>query len=282
MISKVAEVLIGRLLLSPVFVVGTGRSGTSVLLRGLSLHPEILPALGEAPFLRDVGELVNTLEFSVASDYYMKNLNVSKRYLRRHLRRLCFEYVHGPYYGLGGEEGAWRGGRKLAGARRWCAKTFPEESGYRGLRQLYPNSKFVYIIRNGIEVVHSRTRFEGFRHLDFDAQCRAWADSIGYFGYLNDAEAAISVHHENLVGDPESLFRAIFDFIGVGFDEAPVQFVSKNLMHPLDEATKTNVEVQQAFEMRQPVYRDWTLEQRAIFKEIAGDAMRVAGYEIPF
>lgn len=282
MMNRLVELLLGNLLDSPVFVVGAGRSGTSVLLRGLSLHPEILPAEAEAPFVRDVGEFVNTLEFSSSSDYYLKNLNISRDYLYRYLRRLCFECVHGPYYGLGGTWGVWRRVVDFARVRRWCAKTFPEESGYRGLKQLYPNARFVYIIRSGMEVVHSRTRFRGFRHLDFDVQCRAWADSIGCFGYLNEAEAAISVRHEDLVSDPESFLRAIFSFIGVDFCDRPVEFVNSNLVHPLDEGTKSNIEVRQTFELRPPAYEDWTPEQCATFKEIAGEAMGEAGYEMPF
>lgn len=37
----------------PVFVIGTGRSGTTVLLEALGAHPNLLAAWGEAPLIKD-------------------------------------------------------------------------------------------------------------------------------------------------------------------------------------------------------------------------------------
>jgi hypothetical protein len=227
---------------------------------------------------------VDSVEYSDERDYYEKTLNYPKDYLYKHLRRLCFEYVAGPNFGLDSPaaENSWQHGKSMLRKRRWCAKTFPTADEYRGLVKLYPNARFVYIVRNGINVVHSRTKFPGFRHLDFAAHCETWAKSIEVFGFFWSASNAISVRQEELINDPEGLFRKVFDFTDLDYDEKPADFVRNNLVIPLDQPTQTGIDVKQVFEARRSPFESWTPEQRRTFKEIAGDAMGKAGYEIAF
>lgn len=282
--DRIGELVTRRCILHPVFVVGAGRSGTSILLKALGLHPLILPTWGEASLIGLFAAFGEALEFSDSKDYHAKNLNVPKDYLYQHLRRLCFEYVMGPHYGLGDTtvRALIRDSISIRQKRHWCAKTFPQVSEYGGLLQLYPGVKFIYIIRNGINVVHSRTEYHGFRHLDFETQCQAWAEAIDIFHFLVTAEAALEVRHERLVADPEGFFHDVFGFVGVDYHEEPVSFVRNNMVVQMDGRSKAGVEVRQVFESRKPPYESWTPEQRAAFKDVAGDAMRKVGYEIPF
>jgi hypothetical protein len=244
----------------------------------------VLPTWGEAPLIRLFAAFGEALEFSDLKDYYSKSLNVPEGYLYKELRRLCFEYVMGPHYGLGNTtlRSLIRRDTSILHKRRWCAKTFPRVNEYGGLLLLYPGARFVYIVRNGINVVHSRTKYRGFRDLDFETQCRTWAMAIEDFRFLASAEAAIQVRHEQLVTEPNGFFQEVFDFVGIGYHEKPVSFVQNNMVIPLDEPSRAGVDVKEVFESRRPPYEDWTAEQRSIFRSVAGDAMRETGYEIPF
>ena len=160
----------GRLLSAPFFhrpiiVVGASRSGTSVLLQALGRHPLIYALRGEAPFLTSMGGAAHLFEHAHGRKYYMESLKTSKEYLFDQLRRLGFEAAAGPNYGLR-RLGADMFSRRESplGRQYWGAKTFPTEAVARGLISLYPAVKFVYIVRNGADVVQSRTKFEGFRH----------------------------------------------------------------------------------------------------------------------
>jgi hypothetical protein len=254
------------------------------MLRSIGLHPHVLPAEGEAPLIRRFGTLVHSIEHSEERDYDIPSMNVSRRYLYSHLRRLCFEYVMGPHYGFAKlkAEARFRRDIHVLGKHRWCAKTFPTLQEYQGLLQLFPGIKLVYIIRNGLDVVHSRTKFHGFRHLDFSSHCQTWAESIRAFRYLVDLEHAMQVRHEELVTDPASLFTKVFDFLGLPYHERPVSFVTSNQVIPLDQPTQAGVDVRAVFEARKPPYEAWTDEHRATFKAIAGEAMSESGYQIPF
>ncbi len=281
--DKIGALLTRNFILNPLFVVGIGRSGTSVLLRALGLHPLVFSSKGEAPLIRRFGALVEPLEFSDERDYYCESMNVSKEYLYDYLRRLCFEYVVGPHYGLDRiTEELKRRDLSVLRKRRWCAKTFPTIEEYRGLTRLYPGIKLVYIVRNGLEVVHSRTRFHGFRDRDFESHCQTWVDSVDVFSYLANEDCAIQVRHEQLVTDPERLLRQVFDFADIGYHQAPVDFVRTTIMIPLDEPTQSSVDVRGVFDARKPPYENWAPEQRATFRRIAGAAMDSLGYEVPF
>jgi hypothetical protein len=280
--------LIGRLLThrfidSPIFVVGANRSGTSILLRALSAHPLVWWGIGEAPLMTMVAAIPDTIDFSDFSSYYVENLRVPRSVLYSNLRRLCFEYAVGQNYGLDRTvQGLKKGDFSIRKKRYWCAKIFPEEGHCRGLRQLFKNARFLYIVRNGIEVVHSRTKFAGFKNLDFEAQCRAWATSFEFFDHLADADDAIRLRHEDLVADAEGFMRQVFSFLPLPYDRRPVNLVKSTLVIPLDQPSASGVDARQMLESRRPAYEGWTVEQRATFKAIAGHAMAHAGYEIPF
>lgn len=268
---------------SPIFVVGANRSGTSVLLQALGTHPRVRATTGEAPLMATMATIVDCIEHSEFRDYYVDNLRTPREYLYAHLRKLCFEYVVGPHYGLDGMiQRARRRDISFLKERNWCAKIFPEEEASRGLRGLFGGAKFLYIVRNGIEVVHSRTKFAGFKALDFEAQCRAWASSFRSFDHLARTPDALQVRHEELVADSEGLMRRVLAFLELGYDPRPATLVRSTLLIPLDQPTAAGVDAKAILESRQPAFESWTPEQRAIFKATAGEAMAHAGYEIPF
>ncbi|HNS49561.1 MAG TPA: sulfotransferase [Anaerolineae bacterium] len=281
--ALVGQLATRRFIDSPVFVVGTNRSGTSILLRALGAHPLVWGSSGEAPLMAMLAEVPDRLEHSQFAGYYAENLQMSKGYLYASLRRLCFEYALGANYGWERAEKGFRSGDfSVLKKRYWSAKIFPEESHCRGLRLLFPGLKFVYITRNGIEVVHSRTKFAGFRDLDFEEHCRVWASSFRLFGHLASAQDAILVRHEHLVADAGAVLHEVFDFLGIGADTRPVTLVRTTLAIPLDEHDSVGVDARQILQTRRPPYEGWTPQQRSTFKDIAGDAMIRAGYEIPF
>lgn len=281
--SALSKILFKRCFYHPIFVVGTGRSGTSVLLQALGEHPCILSMPGEAPLLTSFGAMACLFEFGEDRDYYNASLKVSKEYLYRRLRRLCFE-TSGSTKLVGRELLADVVKRRTFPWKKrfWCAKTFPSEKVAKGLLCLYPAGKFIYIIRNGVDVVHSMTKFVGFREREFTKQCMHWSDEIGKYRYFSTCDAAVVVRHEDLTSKPETVFERIFSFIGVGRSKEPIDFIKTNLVHPLDSPTRNVSSVREALTEREPPYKVWSPEQREVFKNICGAAMNEAGYSLTF
>ena len=286
MLDCLGKLASARFLERPIFIVGGSRSGTIVLLKAMGRHARILSTPSEDPFITDVGGMVHSLEFcsEVEKRYYLETLRISHDYIYEALRRLALESALGPHYGL-------KKLTKLAVIKKvnplakhyWCTKTFPGKNVAQGLMQLYPEARFIWILRNGVNVVHSRRQFPAFRDLPFEEHCRHWADSIDRFSYLLEFPGTVVVHQEELVDDPDQVFRRIFEAFRIDYHPGPTEYALTHHVHPLgDESTTKGVDIKKTLSERPPAYQDWTQEQMRMFKDICGQAMQLAGYEEEF
>ncbi len=274
----------------PIFVIGTGRSGTTVLLEALGAHPKVLAAWGEAPLIRDYGRLAHEFTADGTNGAYLRATSrlSGRRYLAM-LRRLAFETTFGRDGGLYMRCRA--NAERLVKYRKsplhlrmishWCAKTFPDEQSSQGLLAMYPQARFLWIVRNGLAVVYSRTRFRGFKSIDFAKQCQTWATSIDRYSWVSRTGRALELRHEDLVSDPDAFFTRVHEFLGLRTHPGPARFAKSTLIHPLDKKTQTRADVKQALEQRETGWMRWNDEEKQTFREICGQAMGTLGYPVP-
>ena len=282
MLDTVGRLLTRNFINYPILVIGAGRSGTSILLQALGEHAAIVSADRESPFIPYIGYLAHPFELRENKDYHISSLNLTLDYAYDQFRRICFEAVFGRDYGLrtlGSNLGQIRSTQQV---KRWCAKTYPNEAECQSLIRLFPDIKLIYIFRNGVDVVHSRSRFKGMSKNSFEENCQNWAYHVEKYDYLKDMEQAIQLRQEDVARDPDSVFKRVQEFIGLPFHEGPAQFAKSTLIHSLDKKTQQDVDVEQVFRDREPPYTSWTGEQRDIFKEICGEGMHKLAYPIPF
>ena len=91
------------------------------------------------------------------------------------------------------------------------------------------------------------------------------------------------MHQEELVDEPDTVFRRIFEEFQIEYDSKPTEYALTHHVHPLgDEATTRGVDIKKTLAERPPAYQEWTQEQRKLFKVICGNAMQIAGYELEF
>ena len=150
-----------RYYLRPVFIIGTGRSGTTVLLEALGSHPNLLAAWGEAPLIKDIGRLAEEYTSEDSNGDFLRQTNgMSDRRYLAFLRELAFETTFGADGGLRMRCRATaerlvkyrKASLHLSMTTHWCAKTFPDEQSFRGLLAIYPEARFLWIVRNGLAV----------------------------------------------------------------------------------------------------------------------------------
>ena len=270
----------------PIFIVGGSRSGTIILLQAMGRHGQILSTPSEDPFVTDVGRMAYSLEFSSEEDkqYYKETLRIPHSRIYEILRRLILESALGPKYGLKYlVKQSLLHRENVFSKRYWCTKTFPGENTARGLKGLYPEARFIWILRNGTSVVHSRCQFPAFRDLPFADHCQHWARSIARFSYLLDFEDSVIVHQEDLVDDPDREFRRIYTALRIQYDPKPTEYALTHHVHPLAETTTLKgVDIKKTLSERPPAYQNWTPEQLQTFKDICDDAMELAGYKLEF
>jgi len=286
MIASIGRRLCSRFIDNPIFIVGGSRSGTIALLKAMGEHKNVIAAPTEDPFITDVGRMALQLDFfsNHEREYYLRTLRISFEYILGLLHRLAIESAFGRNYGLNYFVlSAVKERVNILHKTRWCTKTFPGKDTTDGLLRLYPNAKFIWILRNGVNVVHSRTKFPEFRELPFQDHCNHWAQSIRRFGYFSELPQATMVKQEEFADSPDVVMRKIFSHVGVAYDPRPTEFSLTHHVHPLaDEATTKGVDVKTVLSNRPPAYADWSDEWKSIFKTTCGDAMRIAGYTIEF
>ena len=286
MFDLIGKRLSARFIENPIFIVGGSRSGTIALLKAMGKHSKVLAAPTEDPFITDIGRMALELEFNFNHEkqYYFRTLRISFDYICKSFRRLALESAFGPHYGLFQYvRHATKERTSILTKRHWCTKTFPGRRTADGLLRLYPNAKFIWILRNGVSVVHSRTKFPEFHSLPFEEHCIHWAESIKRFSYLSKLPQATMVKQEEFASNPDVVLRRIFSHVGLEYDNRPTEFSLTHHVHPLsDKSTTKGVDVKKALLERPAAYADWSEEWKTVFKDICGEAMDIAGYGIEF
>ena len=286
MLDMIGRISCANFILHPIFIVGGSRSGTIVLLKAMGRHEEIISTPSENPFITDIGGMVHALEYCSESErnYYLQTLRVRHEYIYADLRRLAIETSFGPHYGIKNLiKHVVQRKKNIMRKRYWCTKTFPSKKVAHGLLKLYPDAKFLWILRNGVNVVYSRCRFPAFRDLTFEEHCHHWADSIRRFSYIKELPDSAVVRQEELLDDPDQVFGHVFDVFGIRFDSKSAEYAKTHHVHPLsDESTIKGVDIKKTITQRQPAHMDWSTDQKNIFKEICSESMRIAGYRLEF
>jgi len=283
--SYVAKKLIQKFEGQPIFVVGAYRSGTSILLQALGKHPLILSAKGEAPLINFCGNYISKFEDEdkVFNRYLEDSNKVEKQYIYDCFKKLNIEICFGKNYGF----------RQLVKTiyydrfdyfkkKIWSAKVFPDIDSYRGLKYIYPKAKFVYIVRNGIDVVESRRHFAGFKHESFETHCHNWTHDSMKFKFFEESEDSAHIYYEQLLENPDLFFDKIFDSLSIPKDSSPAKYARGNLIHPLNQKDKRGVDAAKILKSRSEPHEKWTDKEKQLFIDICSDEMQYHGYKIPF
>lgn len=223
----------------PVFVVGSPRSGTSILTWCLGQHPNIFP-VPESNWMGDFatniaigyqigaarGERSILSAMEIREDELFATLGQSIHELILS-HRTDLERKREGAVTAWGANGRWFQARSSASEpkSRWVDGT-PEYSMYIcGLRKLFPNARFIHIFRDVDAVVRSMLNFHRV------AGTQLVADQKGAYKYwLRTVKACVQaeqaygpnvvrrVRYSDLVENPESAIRSLLDFLGEPYD----------------------------------------------------------------
>ncbi len=216
------------------FIVGTGRSGTTLLQAMLSSHPRIVipeethffskfdPVLRfDDPLRADQVEAYVRLCMSVP---HLRESGISEAMLRERLgrgpndARSLFLWVMRT---LAGEAGV---GKRLG------EKTPIHERHVERIRALFPGAKFVHIYRDPRDTVASLKRMPwaaGQSARRIARRCaQTYETMTRWRGTLGDA-AVCELRYERLVEETEGVLRRVCAFLGEPFDAAMLEFHSR-------------------------------------------------------
>jgi hypothetical protein len=262
---------------SPVFVLGSPRSGTTILARSLATHPGFWTG-DESQVLVDLfgnGELErNYLRQPRLDGSWLCKQGISRK-----------EFL--GFLGIGINALF----SKCSDGKRWIDHTPTYTLMASDLADLFPQALFVHILRDGRSVISSMVNY--LSHMPIEQRSTPEARSIGSWAG-NFAEAcatwrtfvrsalsfcqqhpdrSLTVKYERLITAPQVTFTEIFNFLSAKPHEGAVDFLRCNRLNSSFRAESGN-----ASSPQQARWAGWTLEERKCFVAEASELMEECGY----
>ena len=210
---------------TPVFLIGSERSGTTLLRLMLDHHPEIAFNL-ESEFL--VAEISDAGVFPDVGSY--------RRKLKedRVFQHSCFDVPEDlDFPGLVNDflrQKLERDGKPVVGAT--------VHYGFSKLRYIWPRARYIYALRDGRDVACSVVEM-GWAGNAFSA-AKWWIDAEREWSELRQSLAPdhwIEVRYEDLIANSETQLRRICEFIGVPFSVQMFDY-AKSSSYSLPDSTQ--------------------------------------------
>lgn len=279
---------LGRVADQIFFIVGSGRSGTSLLQGMIAAHPSaVMP--NETKFLTvlrkqfaDRDRIGDAEVFERAVDYTLSRWWIADMKLDEgRVRELCasgdrsWETILLSILAAHAEaHGADRVGEKSPGHMRHI--------GY--LSEKFPRSRFVHVMRDPRAVVLSKLRTD-FGSKSVWHHIETWKEAARQHATHSQrlgSERYHLVRYERLVSDAEGTIRGLCDFLGLPFDESMLHherrkvrgFAERQAGHMSNTLRPLFTSSIEKWRQEMP---GW---QVALIEHAAGEQMRDLGYEL--
>jgi len=142
------------------------------------------------------------------------------------------------------------------------------------LASAYPRGRWIWVQRNGIEVLDSRRRTHP--EMTFEAGCRDWAMVVGDWQRARKLVAGrcLEIDQREVATDGTGTAERIAEFLGLGAEAAAG--IAEVFGRDRPGRTTTR-DYRSALGLEDT---DWSEEERAMFRTICGNAMAAAGYAL--
>ena len=260
----------------PFFIVGSARSGTTWLRMMLNAHPDV----AVPPESRFIVELWRGAD-EIDSDELLGRLARHKRFQAwelpiEHVRR---ELPPRPDYG-GVMAAAYVAFARRRAKTRWGDKTPRYVSHIPFLARLFPDARFVHVVRDGRDVALSYADVS-FGPKSVAHAAELWAERVraGRAAGRSLPGRYLEARYESFVAEPEANARTLCGFVGVGYDPGMLEYTERSKGEILARAARFNPHVG---ERPQANLRSWEQSMPAshveIFEAVAGDLLAELGY----
>lgn len=275
----------------PVFpqFVGCGRSGTTLLRNMFDSH-SALAMTHESHFIGPLAKVRSKYESEgrFDSDAFVADLFGDANFVRQGLEvedvRSALEAARPKSYpeAVRAVFSAYaaRDGKTLYGDKTPGSVTQIEL-----LAELFPEAKFVHIIRDGRAVALSYLERPEWGPETMAEAANHWKNRVRRgrsAGRVIGTGRYMEVRYEDVVADPETVARAVCDFLGLEFEEGMLRY------HEKSKEFIASTKDPEAFKnLSRPItggLRDWEDEissgDRHLFEAIAGDLLEELGYPV--
>lgn len=271
--------------MTPIFIGGCGRSGTTLLGSVLGAHSDCL-CVPESPFKTDILRFYDPattdnrrLLAAILETRRFKLWGLDSPALHRSLQTTNLTYPQGLLW-LVAKYGECVGKSR---ARVWVDHTPANVRSAVTLSELFPDAKFIHIVRDGRGVASSILPLDWGPNT-IDGVAEWWTESVAY-GLAAESwggvQRIVRVRYEDLVLNFAATVRTLCSFLGLDYQPAMLQAdgfkvpgyttSQHSLVGSVPEPSRVN-----AWE------RSLTGRQIEIFEAIAGELLRCLGYELKY
>ncbi len=261
----------------PIFLGGFQRSGTTLLRYILDSHPNIACGPETVTLIPDVRKHVEALLYNDRFSESLKNFQLSTEDVYRIFGREPIENFFSKYLAKQNKQ-------------RMASKTPTNCLHFDFLGRLFPDAKFIHVIRDGRNCVCSLDKVPWFGNTlsstaSFDLATTRWAKWTEE-GMRQGAELGdryLEVRYEELVLFPEKEIARILQFLQEPWDDSVLKHNEREYVHEVAVDEKNKSGAARPIEARpQDTWRKKMSEkQQRRFSEIAGELLYKLKYETP-
>lgn len=216
--------------IAPIFIIGSGRSGNTLLRRILHSHPDIYIPPETYVMGQSIGEFREHayLDWNILCRMVLSQFAFSQDfhtfptpYLRPLYKRLLdtpaelrsFDHILNEFY-------LYMAAQVKPAATTWGDKTPQNVFFLDDIYEAFPSGRYIHILRDGYDVVASY--LEMGRYTTVRAAANRWVKSIEHsqtFGRRHP-EQFIEVRYEDLVRSPDDVVQKLCGFLGIEFSSS--------------------------------------------------------------
>jgi hypothetical protein len=260
----------------PFFIVGCGRSGTTLLRTLLNAHPQIgIPQ--ESLFIVDYLKSSPSVDMSRLKALLVREPELSEWGIHPEVGQLdgcetaaqAIDRLHQIYLALHGK-------------RRWGQKTPRLVRSIDLLLDHFPGSRFVHLVRDPRAVVNSLITSNVHRSNAYFGAKRWQRDvSLGLASEKSWPERVLRVRYEDLVTDTELTLQQISRFLGLAYDPAMISEAAEGAgeYSRFYEAIHANLNLPPTDRFISRWMERLTTDQIKIVEGMCGSLMTEIGYE---
>jgi hypothetical protein len=230
-----------------IFIIGCGRSGTSLLSRMLNNHPELAVPFESHilhtfyPLLDKYGDLSDFSNIRLLIRHILKTGPIrlwhpplDEKLVLKHIQ----EYNFGGVF-----EGILKTYMSMEGKKYWAEKTPHNVNFIKEILQIFPSAKFIYMVRDGRDVAisYQEARFGPKTIYGVSKLWNAYLSTYIRNKKHIPASQRYELRYEDLISHPDEILRKLCNFLEIDYCESMKEFYKNPIVYQTDKINAENL-----------------------------------------